>query len=199
MPAGGAAPATGAARCWAASHAGATAQRDRWLPAAPAGGVRDEDAGDLKLAAPPLPADAAEAARLAEALRGRPVWLAASTHRRRGRDHHRHASEAGAGSSGIAHDHCAAPSRARRNASLPMVIARGGTRRLLKGCGSPIRWANSGCGIGSRRSPSSAAVCWLRAAGRIHWSRRGLAARLRSVRTPRIFANTSRCCVMRAL
>ncbi len=38
------------------------------------------DAGDLKLAAPPLPADAAEAARLAEALRGRPVWLAASTH-----------------------------------------------------------------------------------------------------------------------
>jgi 3-deoxy-D-manno-octulosonic-acid transferase len=38
------------------------------------------DAGDLKLAAPPLPADAAEAGRLAEALRGRPVWLAASTH-----------------------------------------------------------------------------------------------------------------------
>ena len=38
------------------------------------------ESGDLKLAAPPLPADAADAVRLAETLRGRPVWLAASTH-----------------------------------------------------------------------------------------------------------------------
>lgn len=38
------------------------------------------DAGDLKLAAPPLPADAVEAGRLAGMLCGRPVWLAASTH-----------------------------------------------------------------------------------------------------------------------
>lgn len=38
------------------------------------------DAGDLKLAAPPLPADAAEAGHLGAMLRGRPVWLAASTH-----------------------------------------------------------------------------------------------------------------------
>jgi 3-deoxy-D-manno-octulosonic-acid transferase len=36
--------------------------------------------GDLKFAAPPLPADAAELARLREVLAGRPVWLAASTH-----------------------------------------------------------------------------------------------------------------------
>jgi 3-deoxy-D-manno-octulosonic-acid transferase len=36
--------------------------------------------GDLKLAAPPLPADAAELRRLGQLLEGRPVWLAASTH-----------------------------------------------------------------------------------------------------------------------
>ena len=36
--------------------------------------------GNLKLAAPPLPHDPAELARLQAALRGRPVWLAASTH-----------------------------------------------------------------------------------------------------------------------
>jgi 3-deoxy-D-manno-octulosonic-acid transferase len=36
--------------------------------------------GDLKLAAPPLPADEPELQRLREQLRGRPVWLAASTH-----------------------------------------------------------------------------------------------------------------------
>ena len=36
--------------------------------------------GNLKDAAPPLPADAAELARLAALIGGRPVWLAASTH-----------------------------------------------------------------------------------------------------------------------
>jgi 3-deoxy-D-manno-octulosonic-acid transferase len=36
--------------------------------------------GDLKFAAPPLPADPAELARLQAMLNGRPVWLAASTH-----------------------------------------------------------------------------------------------------------------------
>ena len=36
--------------------------------------------GNLKYAAPPLPADAAELARLRSLLAGRPVWLAASTH-----------------------------------------------------------------------------------------------------------------------
>lgn len=35
---------------------------------------------DLKLAAPPLPADEAELWQLEQALAGRPVWLAASTH-----------------------------------------------------------------------------------------------------------------------
>ena len=40
--------------------------------------------GDLKLAAPPLPVDAAELRRLRPALAGRPVWLAASTHPGRG-------------------------------------------------------------------------------------------------------------------
>jgi 3-deoxy-D-manno-octulosonic-acid transferase len=36
--------------------------------------------GNLKYAAPPLPADPAELARLTSAWEGRPVWLAASTH-----------------------------------------------------------------------------------------------------------------------
>jgi 3-deoxy-D-manno-octulosonic-acid transferase len=36
--------------------------------------------GDLKAAAPPLPADEAELDRLARAVAGRPLWLAASTH-----------------------------------------------------------------------------------------------------------------------
>ena len=39
-----------------------------------------EAAGDLKLAAPRLPVDAAEASRLERLIGGRPVWLAASTH-----------------------------------------------------------------------------------------------------------------------
>lgn len=36
--------------------------------------------GDLKFAAPPLPVNEAELARMSALLRGRPVWLAASTH-----------------------------------------------------------------------------------------------------------------------
>lgn len=36
--------------------------------------------GDLKLAAPPLPVEAAELARLLTLIAGRPLWLAASTH-----------------------------------------------------------------------------------------------------------------------
>jgi len=44
------------------------------------GCCRLTDAGDLKLAAPPLPAEPAELQRLREMLQGRPIWLAASTH-----------------------------------------------------------------------------------------------------------------------
>ncbi|HYZ61482.1 MAG TPA: glycosyltransferase N-terminal domain-containing protein, partial [Acetobacteraceae bacterium] len=44
------------------------------------GARRLEPAGNLKLAAPPLPVDAAELARLQAAIGDRPVWLAASTH-----------------------------------------------------------------------------------------------------------------------
>jgi 3-deoxy-D-manno-octulosonic-acid transferase len=51
------------------------ADRLRRLGAAPL-----EPAGDLKFAAAPLPVDDAELARLRQALDGRPVWLAASTH-----------------------------------------------------------------------------------------------------------------------
>jgi 3-deoxy-D-manno-octulosonic-acid transferase len=44
-------------------------------------GARDVDSpGDLKFAAPPLPVEQAELDRLRNALVGRPVWLAASTH-----------------------------------------------------------------------------------------------------------------------
>jgi 3-deoxy-D-manno-octulosonic-acid transferase len=44
------------------------------------GGRCVESPGDLKFAAPPLPADQAELDRLTNVLAGRPVWLAASTH-----------------------------------------------------------------------------------------------------------------------
>lgn len=63
--------------CFAAVRAQSEADADRLR----ALGARQVDAaGDLKFAAPPLPVDADELARLAGALRGRPVWLAASTH-----------------------------------------------------------------------------------------------------------------------
>jgi 3-deoxy-D-manno-octulosonic-acid transferase len=44
------------------------------------GALHVESPGDLKFAAPPLPVDEAELARLRKLLDGRPVWLAASTH-----------------------------------------------------------------------------------------------------------------------
>ncbi len=44
------------------------------------GGPASRFTGNLKYAAPPLPADDAELARLRGLLAGRPVWLAASTH-----------------------------------------------------------------------------------------------------------------------
>ena len=44
------------------------------------GAARVHVAGDLKRAAPALPADPAELAALSERLSGRPIWLAASTH-----------------------------------------------------------------------------------------------------------------------
>ncbi len=53
----------------------ATADRLRAL-----GGREVTVPGDLKQAAPPLPVDTAELARLRALLAGRPVWLAASTH-----------------------------------------------------------------------------------------------------------------------
>ena len=44
-------------------------------------GARHVDSpGDLKFAAPPLPADPVELGRLTDVVNGRPVWLAASTH-----------------------------------------------------------------------------------------------------------------------
>jgi 3-deoxy-D-manno-octulosonic-acid transferase len=44
------------------------------------GAFRADSPGDLKFAAPPLPADARELTRLRGILGGRPVWVAASTH-----------------------------------------------------------------------------------------------------------------------
>ncbi|MEO5373674.1 MAG: 3-deoxy-D-manno-octulosonic acid transferase [Alphaproteobacteria bacterium] len=44
------------------------------------GAPRAECLGNLKFAAPPLPADPAELARLSAVIANRPVWLAASTH-----------------------------------------------------------------------------------------------------------------------
>jgi 3-deoxy-D-manno-octulosonic-acid transferase len=44
------------------------------------GAVHVDSPGDLKFAAPPLPVDQRELDRLRDALAGRPIWLAASTH-----------------------------------------------------------------------------------------------------------------------
>ncbi len=60
---------------WVAAQSQADAQRLTSL-----GAVRVDAPGNLKTAAPDLPADAAELARLGALLGGRPVWLAASTH-----------------------------------------------------------------------------------------------------------------------
>ena len=60
---------------WIAAQSEADATRLRTL-----GGRNASAAGDLKLAAEPLPGDAAELARLQAVLSDRPVWAAASTH-----------------------------------------------------------------------------------------------------------------------
>ena len=60
---------------WIAAQSEADAMRLRAL-----GGHAVTALGDLKLAAEPLPADAAELARLRSLLAHRPVWAAASTH-----------------------------------------------------------------------------------------------------------------------
>ncbi|MGF1631572.1 MAG: 3-deoxy-D-manno-octulosonic acid transferase [Kiloniellaceae bacterium] len=63
--------------CFSLITARAPEDRDR-LMALGAGQVASP--GDLKAAAPPLTADAAELGRLQEAVKGRALWLAASTH-----------------------------------------------------------------------------------------------------------------------
>jgi 3-deoxy-D-manno-octulosonic-acid transferase len=60
---------------WIAAQSEADAARLRRL-----GAKQVTVAGDLKLAADPLPVDAHELLRLTGVLRGRPAWLAASTH-----------------------------------------------------------------------------------------------------------------------
>jgi 3-deoxy-D-manno-octulosonic-acid transferase len=60
---------------WIAARSHEDAARLRAL-----GATRVDVPGDLKDAAPPLPADPVEIARLRALIAGRPVWLAASTH-----------------------------------------------------------------------------------------------------------------------
>ena len=73
--------ARGTARALFAAFERAQAQSEADAERLRALGVRAVSApGNLKFAAPPLPADAAELARLRARLACRPVWLAASTH-----------------------------------------------------------------------------------------------------------------------
>ena len=109
------------------------------------GCCRVGEPGDLKLAAPPLPADEAEAATAARD-GGGTAGLARRQHAsgRGGCDPCR-PSRTGGGPSRAADNHCSAPSGARRHASPPPATGRAAKTRRSRAYGSPIRWANWGC------------------------------------------------------
>jgi 3-deoxy-D-manno-octulosonic-acid transferase len=110
-------------------------------------------AGDLKLAAPPLPADETEPRRLRRSGRAAGGWPALIPASRRWS---RHPSYARGGSS-AADDHRPASPRNVVPPSLRRATVRGDGRRR-RASGSWIPLANPALGIGSPASPSSAAA-----------------------------------------
>ena len=130
--------------------------------------------GDLKFAAPPLPADDAELARLRAVLNGRPVWLAASTHAGEDEavlDVHRALAARHPGVLTIIVPRH--PERGRGIVALAAAqpVARRAAPAEPPPAGAftwPIRWASLASGIGLPASPSSAAA-WFRMAARIRW------------------------------
>ena len=131
--------------CWAGSRACSRAARPTPRRLRALGCCRVGEPGDLKLAAPPLPADETELRRLRELLAGRPVWLAASTHP--GEE-----TLVLAAHRTLAADHpglltIIAPRHPERGADhprggLPFARRRSARRRAS---GSPTRWASWGC------------------------------------------------------
>ena len=124
--------------------------------------------GNLKYDAPPPPADHRELAELSGLVAGRRLWIAASTHRRRGARGRRGASEASRRLSRSPDADRAAPSRARRGdrrgarrdgARVPVALARRAARSAIARSMSATRSANSGCSTGWRGSCSWASRC----------------------------------------
>jgi 3-deoxy-D-manno-octulosonic-acid transferase len=148
------------------------------------GAARVLPAGNLKLAAPPLPADHQALSHLSSLIGG-PAWVAASLHR--GEDElvlaaHRRLSAI----RGCSPSSCRATRIAARRLP-PWPAMRPGVHAASRPhaaavCGSWIPSANSGSSIGWRRWPSSAAAsCGM--AARIRPSLSGLAAPSRWERT----------------
>ena len=158
------------------------------------GCCRVGEPGDLKLAAPPLPVDETELRRLRDLLAGRPVWFAASTHP--GEE-----TLILAAHGMLASDHpglltIIAPRHPERGAAIPAAqrTVRAAMARRRRASGSSTRWESWACGTGWPASPSSAAACCLRAAGRTRLSRPVSAAPSQSGRTPATSLTTSPCC-----
>ena len=157
------------------------------------GCCRVGEPGDLKLIAPPLPADETELQRLRELLAGRPVWLAASTHS--GEETlvvaaHRMLA---AGHPGLLT--IIAPRHPERGAAIPAAAHRSrGDGPPAEGVWVVDTWASWGSGTGWQESPSSVAVCCLQVVARIRLNRPVSAAPLRSGRIPATSLTTSPCC-----
>jgi len=147
------------------------------------GARRIKAPGDLKIAAPPLPCDPGELARLQVLLADRPTWLAASTHQ--GEEALIFAVHRVLAAQFPDLLTIVAPRHPERWARI---------RRQQQGSGLRIRWGNWACGTGWCRSHLSAAACLHPAVGRIRWSRHVSAAPWRSGRIPGISTRISRCC-----
>jgi 3-deoxy-D-manno-octulosonic-acid transferase len=139
-------------------------------------------AGNLKYAAPPLPADEAKLAALRAAIGTRRVWLAASIHpgeEAAVAEAQSLLKRAGGALGIVVPRHPpkgAAMAEAIRARGLTVAVRSAGCRAPIRPSISRTRWASSGFSIASRASRSSAAR-WFRMAGRIRSSRRCSACR----------------------
>jgi 3-deoxy-D-manno-octulosonic-acid transferase len=130
--------------------------------------------GNLKYAAPPLPADPAELARLTLAWEGRPVWLAASTH-------------PGEDEIILAAHRLLAPDHP---GLLTVIVPRHPQRGPdIAALAADLPVARRGAG---QEAGQGVAVPWCHMAGRTRWKPRGLAAPSSPARITSISVKSSR-------